>query len=81
MVPYRVLTCPPRPLSGERRERCSEGTHAIGIERVVDLGALSARAYEAGLEQNLQVLANRRLADREDLGEVACAGAALVGET
>jgi len=55
-------------------------TYAGRVERVVDLCPIAARSDEAGLQQDLQVLAHGRLADRKDLGEVACARPALDGE-
>ena len=53
---------------------------AGGIERVVDLRAVAARLHETRLAEHLQVLADRGLADPEDLGEVARTGAAFRGQ-
>jgi hypothetical protein len=54
--------------------------HAGRVERVVDLCPIAECLDEASLPQDLQVLADGRLADRKDLGEVACTRPALHGE-
>ena len=73
---------PSRPLDGRRQpaDFFLKRSHAGRVERVVDLGPLAACLDQAGLPQDLQVLADCRLADREDLGEVTCARPALRGE-
>ena len=61
----------------QRREHRTDLPDRRAVERVADLGAAPLRRDDAGLPQDAQVLADRRLADVEDVGEIARARARL----
>jgi hypothetical protein len=65
----------------EPRDGPLQDAHTAEVERVVDLRPFTARLHEAGFAENLQMLADCRLADREDLGKVARTRPALRGKT
>ena len=65
----------------ERGDHVGELAHRPRIERVANLSAAPACDDHAGITQHLQMLANRRLADTKDVGEVARARLRLLGET
>jgi hypothetical protein len=62
--------------SRELAEHVAHLAHAGRVERVVDLRALAPRADETRFAEHLEMLADGRLGDAEDLGEGARARAA-----